>query len=232
MAINRRRGHGGAKLFTVMAGLLVVLIPWTGALSQGKEPNAADIHHRGREKVYIAVQQGRLSVDLREVDIGEVLVRIGQETGIPILFAPSSGKRIGAYFANVELDEGLRRLLRLASLSHIILYTRGPSGAVAIKEVRVFEEERQGAPPQPMVAERNGEGGSEDPDQRFADVFARAHAIVRPSSGPEAGEIAQRFEEILESIGQGGASSPTPDNAAEGSEQQSEEPREPKDPQQ
>lgn len=232
MAINRRHGHGGAKLLTVMAGLLVVLIPWTGALSQGKEPNAADIHQRGREKVYIAVQQGRLSVDLREVDIGEVLVRIGQEIGIPILFASNSQKRIGASFANVELDEGLRRLLRLASLSHIILYTRGPSGVVGIKEVRVFGEERQGAPPQPMVAERHGEGSPEDPGQRFADVFAQAQATALPSPGLEAGEVAQRFEEILDSIGQGGASAPTPDNAADGSEQQSEEPGEAKAPQQ
>jgi hypothetical protein len=232
MAINRRHGHGGAKLLTVMAGLLLVLIPWTGALSQGKEPNAADTHQRGREKVYIAVQEGRLSVDLREADIGEVLVRIGQEIGIPILFAPSSGKRIGAYFANVDLDEGLRRLLRLASLSHIILYTRRPSGAVGIKEVRVFGEERQGAPPQPMVAERHGEGSPDDPGQRFADVFARAQATALPSPRLEAGEVAQRFQDILESIGQGGASSPAPDNAADGSEQQSEEPGEAKDPQQ
>jgi hypothetical protein len=232
MAITRRHGHGGAKLFNVMAGLLLVLIPWMGASSQGQELSAADTHQRGREKVYIAIQQGRLSVDLREADIGEVLVRIGQEIGIPILFAPSSGKRIGASFANVELDEGLRRLLRLASLSHTILYTQGPSGVVAIKEVRVFEEERQGAPPQPRVAERNAEGTPDDPDRLAAAIFTSAQATAGPSFGLEAGEVAQRFEEILESIGQGGANSPTPDNAADGAQQQSEEPGEAKDPQQ
>jgi hypothetical protein len=229
MAINRRHGHGGAKLFNVMAALLLVFIPWTGALSQRKELSAADTHQRDREQVYIAVQQGRLSVDIREADIGEVLVRIGQETGIPILFAPSSEKRIGASFANVELEEGLRRLLRLASLSHIILYTRGASGVVGIKEVRVFGEERQGAPPHPMVAERHGEGNPEDPGQRFEDVFARAQATARPSPVLEAGEVARRFEEVLESIGQGSSSFPTSDNAADGAEQDSEEPREAKD---
>jgi hypothetical protein len=232
MAINQQRGHRGAKLCNVIAGLLVVLTPWMGALSQGEELSAADTYQRGREKAYIAVQQGRLSVDLREADIGEVLVRIGQETGIPILFSPSSGKRIGAYFANVALDEGLRRLLRLASLSHIILYTQGPSGVVGIQEVRVFGEERQGAPPQPMVAERTAEGSPEDPDQLAAAIFTSAQAIARPSSGPAAGEIAQRFEELLESIGQGGASAPTSDHTFDGAEQSSEEPKEAKDPQQ
>src|SRR5262245_21483699 len=100
MAIDRRHGHGGAKLFKMMAVLLVGLIPWTGALSQRKELSAADTHHQGRARVYIAVQQGRLSVDLREADLGEVLGRIGREIGIPIVFSPSAGKRIGASFAN------------------------------------------------------------------------------------------------------------------------------------
>jgi hypothetical protein len=83
-----------------------------------------------------------------------------------------------------------------------------------------------------MVAERHGEGSPEDPGQRFADVFAQAQANALPPSGLEAGEVAQRFQEILDSIRQDDASAPTPDNAADGSEQQSEEPGEAKDPQQ
>jgi hypothetical protein len=232
MAINRRYRHGGAKLFNVMAALLVALIPWTAPLSQGKELSAADTHQGGHERLYIVVQQGRLSVDLREADIGEVLARIERETGIPIVFSPSSGRRIGASFANVELEEGLRRLLRLASLSHIILYTKGPSGVVGVKEVRVFGEEKREVSPQPMVAERHGEGSPEEPGQRFADVFARAQATARPSPGLEAGEVAQRFQDILESIGQGSSGSPTSDNAANGAEQPSEEPKEAEAPEQ
>ena len=53
-----------------------------------------------------------------------------------------------------------------------------------------------------LVAERNGEESPEDPGQRFADVFAPAQATVLPSPAPEAGDIAQRFQEVLESIGQ------------------------------
>src|SRR5262245_10473464 len=95
-----------------------------------------------------------------------------------------------------------------------------------MKEVRVFGEEGQGAPPQPMVAERTADGSPEDPDQLAATLFTSVQATVRPSSGPEAGEIAQRFEDVLESIGQGSSGSPTPDHAADGAEQNGEEPRE------
>jgi hypothetical protein len=40
------------------------------------------------------------------------------------------------------LDQGLRRLLRAASLSYTLLYTQGPAEVVTLQEVRVFGETR------------------------------------------------------------------------------------------
>jgi hypothetical protein len=94
----------------------------------------------------VVVQEGQLSVDLQEADLGEVLAQIGRQAGIRMSSGPSSGKRISARFAGVELEEGLRRLLRLASLSHSVLYATGPAGTVAMTEVRVLGEGKDSSP--------------------------------------------------------------------------------------
>ena len=87
--------------------------------------------------------------------------------------AQAPGKRVSARFAGVELEEGLRRLLRLASLSHIFLYANGPGGTVTISEVRVLGE-GQDTTPRPATVARA--------------ALARKRAKCRHSSpqGPEA----------------------------------------------
>src|SRR5918996_1648953 len=113
MEANRQRQRTGYQLCSIVAGLLLLLLG-TGAWSLGPGLHAADL--------------------------GEVLAQIGQQAGIRISAGPSAGKKVSARFADVELEEGLRRLLRLASLSHLFLYSQGPAGTVAIAEVRVVGE--------------------------------------------------------------------------------------------
>jgi hypothetical protein len=101
----------------------------------------------------VLVHDGRLSVDVQETGLGAVLAQIGRQAGIRMSAGPSAGKRVSARFADVELEAGLRRLLRLASLSHILLYTNGPGGTVTISEVRVLGEGKDTTPYRVSVLE-------------------------------------------------------------------------------
>jgi hypothetical protein len=135
------------------AGLLCLLIPCTGAWPQGKGLQAEDTRQRRATKgLQVVVQEGRLSVDVQEADLGEVLAQIGRQAGIRISSGPSSGKRVSARFAGVELEDGLRRLLRAVSLSHSFLYAKGPAGTVTIAELRVLGEGKDTSPGPATVA--------------------------------------------------------------------------------
>jgi len=121
--------------------LLVILLARPGTWAQGGEsaPEAVS-SHRLEQLSHIAVHQERLSVELREMEVGEVLAQIAQQAGIPITARLRTETRVSASFTDMALDAGLRHLLRLASLSHAMRYARGPTGAVVLTEVRVFEE--------------------------------------------------------------------------------------------
>lgn len=88
-------------------------------------------------------QVGRLSVDIQEADIRDVLTQIGEQAGIAVQYNARAEKRISARLMDVELEKGLQRLLRLASLGYAILYVQRPGGDVAIREVRRPDQERQ-----------------------------------------------------------------------------------------
>jgi hypothetical protein len=149
MVSNRHHRYTGYRIFSILAGLLFLLIPCTGAWSQGKGLQAEDTRQRNAARgLDVVVQAGRLSVNVQEVDLAEVLAQIGRQANIRISSGPSAGKRVSARFASVELEDGLRRLLRLASLSHLFLYAQGPGGTVTISEVRVLGEGKE-APPSP-----------------------------------------------------------------------------------
>ena len=112
----------------------------------------------------------------RRRNLAEVLAQIGRQAGIRISSGPSSGKRVSARFAGVELEEGLRRLLRAVSLSHIFLYANGPAGTVTISEVRVLGEGKNSDPP---------------PSHRRRAALARQRAKYRRSS-PQGSEASPR----------------------------------------
>jgi hypothetical protein len=94
--------------------------------------------------LHVTVQHGRLSVDLREAEVSEVLARLARATGIAILGDLGSGIRVSVQFTDAELEYGLRRLLRLASLSHACRYAQGSTGTVVLQEVRVFRAAPEG----------------------------------------------------------------------------------------
>ena len=87
-------------------------------------------------------------------------------------------------FEGVELEEGIRRLLRLASLNHIFLYARGSTGRVTIAEVRVLGEGKDATPSQATVAEPGvQEQGIEQqtiPDRKSPRQARRESDVLQP----------------------------------------------------
>lgn len=205
MVSNRHHQYKGYWIFGIVAGLLVLLIACTGAWSQGKGLQAPDTRQRSAAKgLYVVVQEGRLSVDLQEADLGEVLTQVGRQAGIRISSGPSSGKRVSARFASVELEEGLRRLLRLASLSHIFLYANGPGGTVTISEVRVLGEGQDTTPRPATVVEPRVQENEQNAGTPVRKGRRQAPEVVEPvqESTPDPGqgepsEVTRRVREVF-----------------------------------
>jgi hypothetical protein len=195
----------GYRIFGILAALLLLLIPCTGAWSQGTGRPAEDTRQRSAAKgLYVAVQEGRLSVDVQEADLGAVLAQIGRQAGIRISSGPSSGKRISARFAGVELEEGLRRLLRLSSLSHIFLYAKGPAGTVTIAELRVLGEGKDTSPRPATVVEPRLEENEQHTGASVRKARRQALGVVEPVQEPtpdaeqrEPSEVTRRFREVF-----------------------------------
>jgi hypothetical protein len=126
MAANR--DHQGAALWSigVVTALLVGVLAGLGA--------GAPAGMRLR----ITAQHGQLSVDVHQADIRAVLAQIGEQAGVRIVLAQPAAREVSAQFSGVELEAGLRHLLRLASLSYLMLYGQGPTGAPVVQEVRVY----------------------------------------------------------------------------------------------
>jgi hypothetical protein len=203
---NRHDSYTGYWIFSIVAGLLCLLIPCTGAWAQGKGLRAEDTRQKGAAKgLQVVVQEGRLSVDVQEADLGEVLAHIGRQANIRISSGPSVGKRVSARFAGVELEEGLRRLLRLASLSHLFLYANGPGGTVKISEVRVLGEGQDTTPRSATVAEPRMQENEQNAGTPVGRGRRQASTVAEPvlESTPdleqgEPSEVTRRVREVFQ----------------------------------
>ena len=157
--------------------------------------------------VKIAVDRGRLSVDLRQADIQMVLASIAERAGITITMESIDQRAISARFTDLELETGLRRLLQLASLNYTILYSQGQAGAAVIKEVIVFGEKQKGEPQPPAVAESDRTEHNENSgnsDVLVVSPAAQAPEASAPPLGEQgANEVIQRMQEFSKRDGQG-----------------------------
>jgi hypothetical protein len=138
-----------------------------------------------------------LSVHLRQADLQAVIVQIGEQAGITIMMNPKDHRTISAGFTDVELEAGIRRLVRGASRSHTILYTREAAGTVAIKEVRVLGEESGGKPPQLAVSEAGGHTNGDNAVSHAALPLIQTQENS-PPAGAEGTDVAARFRQAFE----------------------------------
>jgi hypothetical protein len=192
---HRRRGCG---IWGGLAGLLVVLLlmpgmwPWARAVP----PEDLPVQRRA-PRLQVAVHQGRLSVDLWEADLGEVLAQIHQQAGIPISGSPGPEHTVSVQFTDVALDQGLRRLLQLAARSYAMRYAPGPTGEVTLQEVQVFAEAPAGDQ-RPPGAAHAGEEPEAEIGQRFVDTLLQRQAAAPTVARTDESNAAARFREALE----------------------------------
>jgi hypothetical protein len=104
-------------------------------------------------------------VDLRDADIAMVLSRIGEQAGFAVVTGPIAGRTVSIQFTDTELVQGLRRLLRLASLSYSLVYAARTESGVGIKELRVFSEGEGDTRSLSRVATRTVEAPTNDTQQ-------------------------------------------------------------------
>jgi hypothetical protein len=196
------------RRFGLVAALLGLLSPGPGVWAQGPGQPADDPRPRraapGRA---VVVHQGQLSVDVQAADLGEVLAQIGRQAGLRIVAGPSAGTRVSARFAGVALDEGLRRLLRLASLSHLFRYAPGPAGTVTLTEVHVVGAGPDTLPRPAPATDRGFSAASQAPEP-VPDV-GEAAPEPPPDPGRAApGEAMRRVLDAFTRSKQRGASPP------------------------
>ena len=114
------RGDQRRRVWERAFGLFLVMVCWPvwGPEGQMQRPR-----QNGQQAwVRVTVERGELSVDLRNADVRQVLEQIRKQTGNTVHVASAVRATISTQFTGVELGQGLRRLLRLASLSYTILY--------------------------------------------------------------------------------------------------------------
>jgi hypothetical protein len=131
----------------VLMGLLMTFTVWTGGwpLARMRDAGSTPLRPLGAQ-IHVTVDRGSLSVDLREAPVREVLAMISRQAGIRVRIDAADTRTVSAQFREMALDQGLRHLLRVASLNYVLLYTRGPAATAILHEVRVFGEERREEP--------------------------------------------------------------------------------------
>jgi hypothetical protein len=131
----------------LLMGVLMTLTVWTGGepLARTRDAGSTPPRTLGAQ-VHVTVNRGSLSVDLREAPVREVLATIGQQAGFSVRIDATVNHTVSAQFTAMSLDEGLSRLLRVASLNYALLYTRSSAATAILHEVRVFSDERRGEP--------------------------------------------------------------------------------------
>jgi hypothetical protein len=190
MTTDRSPPWRASWLTSILASLFMTLIPWLGHGAQGQVAESQQD---------ITVYQGRLSVHLQEADVRDVLTAIGLQAGITIFADLRPGIRVSTHFSGMVLDEGLRHLLRRASLNSTMVYTRGPAWVVMLTAVYVFEESTGPAPHPQLAAEPPTEDHRAEGGISFAEALAQLSSAVPPL--PEVGKNdgAARLRALLES---------------------------------
>lgn len=197
MATYRWLPAGASWVIGFVAGLTFALCPVMGGWSNGEEP-AAQATRAGAlgQPTHIRVQHGRLSVSLRSADVRQVVAEIGQLAGIPVLLGGVPERQVSAEFTDVALEEGLRRLLRLAALNHTMLFAQGPAGELTMTKVVIFGPEPGGVALASAAAEADRGAGSDEGSQPLLDTTIPGHA-ASPADDTAASTVMLHIQEAL-----------------------------------
>jgi hypothetical protein len=177
-----RRVRSPSPWGLAVAGALLwaVAVPRDAAGTGSRPPGLAELD--------VAVDEGRLTLDLQGARLGEVLRTIAEQAGIRVSVEGEADRLISAAFAGVPLDEGVARLTRGGSLVLIYAATGNGPGQARLAEVRVY-------------------GGSGRATRAAASAPAPAAAPGRPVPKSAREERAERLEAVasLPRLGQDAA---------------------------
>jgi hypothetical protein len=208
MAVNRNHQRAAVGRLGVVTALLVGLLAGVGAGAPAER------------RLHVTAHDGRLSVDVHQVDIRAVLAQIGAQAGVRIVWAQPAAREVSARFAGVELDAGLRHLLRLAALNYVLLYGQDPTGAPVVHEVRVYggaagTEEPAAAAPAPEAGMGEPAAAAPAPEatdppsparaqpfRRFQERIEASRAAAeapRPAAAWPASEVVRRLRAAFQS---------------------------------
>lgn len=153
----------GVCLALTLAGLFVVLPALTLHMRTGLPVAAAQT----AAPIKADVQQGLLTVDIRDVPLAEVLRLIGEQAGLRVVIQGDASTPVSATFTGVPLDQGIKRLAREHSFVLLYAPARGGTQGPILAEVRLYgasdrEPARGGPTPSPLASR----GGPGDPASR------------------------------------------------------------------
>src|SRR5262249_34423956 len=115
---------------------------------------------------------------------------------IAISASPGPVHTVSVQFTDVALEQGLRRLLQLASQSYAMRYVLGPTGEVTLQEVQVFAEAPAGNQRPPGAPPAGQERGAEN-GRRSVDPLLQRPAAAPAVAGEDDSDAASRFREAL-----------------------------------
>jgi hypothetical protein len=152
--------------------------------------NALAVDDGIRSEIHVTVRQGRLSVDVADVPLVDVLRAIAEQAGIRVKVEGDPGTVQPQSFTGLPLDKGMRRLLAKTSMVMFYEAFPGEPSSSRLSEIRIY-----GAPgvadvtieplqhPSPSAEETPEEG------EPAVDVLA---PFLSPEEDPSARRFAAR----------------------------------------
>jgi hypothetical protein len=128
----------------------------------------------------VHLARGLLSVDVENMSLLRLLEDIGQRCRIDILGKHIlSDKLISAKLHNMQLDYGIRRLMRVSGVKNYALsYRNDQTGQHTVAQIVLFPEENEGSKDY-YLARAEQESDSELPDHIRAEILEDFKAEVR-----------------------------------------------------
>jgi hypothetical protein len=173
-----------------LTGLTVLALAMTSWSARGQQAGVLE-PPRAATPVAIAIEQGRITVSIRDAPFGSVLQELAARTGavfVPAEDIDTGTSRMSAQLSDVPLDEGLRRLLR--NYDVFFHYGATDDGPPSLRAVWIY---RKGAaanlrpvPPEVWASTRELHANLADPDPL---VRARSYEALLSRPGNDSRDL-------------------------------------------
>jgi hypothetical protein len=186
MRVNLLNSSRARLCWGMTLGLLLCMSYSAAPVSLSKKSPSQEARQGdgAQARADITVADGRLSVHLSQADVRKVLSRIGEQAGFSLMMPSTAGETISGQFSNMELIQGLRRLLRLASLSYAMVYDAEFGSDGGLKELWVFGAGRGGAPDLPRVVANQQDADAPAPKRSLLEALASLQPAGAPALEP------------------------------------------------